>query len=222
MTHSLYTPIFNGESETSRFNNTVDWDEPMKVQRHSVVRPGVYSRLGGFRLTLLILLGVVAALWLLFAPRVWSEDVKLSDGNVIEVYRLGVHWRVGEPGHGGQLVAEWALFNFASRWYLWSGDLDVVLIDVYETTPYLVGIAGNTVSCARYQDATPFVFFRYANGWQRIEPKEFPDKIETNLLLSSYSNHQWRYSAEEKRVLDRSPKMDIYFNRPIKSVAFGC
>jgi hypothetical protein len=167
------------------------------------------------------LLLVAGILWVLFIPSFWGEDVRLHDGRSMRAYRMGFHWRVGEPGRHGQLVREWIFFQDEGRWYVWGGDLALVLLDFSDDVPYLAGMALTTNMCAHYTNATPFVFFQHAGSWRRIEARSLPDSLEVNLLLSAYSNAKWVYSVDDKRELDRSTKLDIYFNKPIKSVAYG-
>ena len=127
----------------------------------------------------------------------WTEDVKLSDGQMIVVQRSEEYRRVMDVGAGFQ--RGW-LFQKAgisaelpapiSRKVVWEGSLSPLVLDIQpDSAVYLVCnvITGASQIEWKVPDNEFYVVFRLTDkGWQRVPLSELPLSIRPNLVPNGY------------------------------------
>lgn len=126
----------------------------------------------------------------------WKEEVQLHDGRKIIVTRSHTYGRHGEIGQGRLISGRSILFKIpgTDESVEWSSDgsLSLLLLDFKDGVPY---IAGKPNTCPSFNSwgrpNPPYVFFKYADKkWHRIPFQEFPDRLNTNIVVSTKSDEK--------------------------------
>ncbi len=142
----------------------------------------------------------------------WTEEVKLSDGRVIQVQRHVEMTGSGFPvdKRGADKYHEICYPPMGLHWKSRGGYLPDVF-DIVDGKAYMHVPISDCFSCERYgYPSTNAVYFTWEQGrWQRIEHEAFPARSEWNLLRqisggSSKADPKGLVTLDEKTVLDRN------------------
>jgi hypothetical protein len=149
----------------------------------------------------------------------WQEEASLSDGTRLVVDRSLVYGARSEIGQG-PAIAKWTLeFKLPATGktvtFEAPGGLEIVLLDADAGALYLVARASRGDAYYAFGCPNPpFLFHKYADGWKRIPPAEFPAKfVKANLPVHSaayekLANSGVRLSAERIRELNEQKSLD--------------
>lgn len=121
----------------------------------------------------------------------WKEEVALHDGRTIIVTR-SVTLGGGRKEPGAHTVGESNYtLDFTApdgRSIHWEnpGRLRLMALGFVGSIPYLLTTPAMVLDYARYNCPNPaYVFYKYMNGWQRIEFGDFPSAIRVRNLSPS-------------------------------------
>lgn len=154
---------------------------------------------------------------LIFNTVTWNEEVKLLDGRVIIVTQK----RRYESGYTGQNFGSVAreswltikLPEFDNKKITWHENLEAQVMNVYNGTLYVVGIAPTGREFDMYGKPNPaYIGFRYENSkWLRIPFEEIPIEIyDTNMFLDVSPPNKATYVSlvdKEKDMQNRKVPM---------------
>ncbi len=135
----------------------------------------------------------------------WTEEVRLSTGEVIRIERWEQQELVAEPFQKPGWILRRAGFTVrlpaaGAEAAKWEGTLAPLALDVGDGAVYFVGVAITTRADREYriQPGKSHVAFRLRGiEWERIKLSELPPALRPNLLANTYD-----YSAERRPVLD--------------------
>lgn len=120
----------------------------------------------------------------------WTEEVKLSDGRMITVWRRARAYSGGFPNskRGSNIDFE---FRYAPLDIYWKGDWSrhLMSFDIIDGTPYLVAQIADRASCAKMK-RTDYAahFMRWQKGqWVDVSQDDFP----AQRALINLSTHFW-------------------------------
>lgn len=118
----------------------------------------------------------------------WTEEVKLSDGRVVEVQR---HVELTESGfpvqrRGFDKYQEICYSPMNIRWKS-KGGYQPDIFDIVDGKAYIHVPISDCFSCEHYgYPSTNALYFMWDNGtWKRIKHEEFPKASEWNLLMQT-------------------------------------
>jgi|SRR5882724_7759780 len=132
---------------------------------------------------------------------VWTEQVKLHDGRMIEVWRRATAYAGGFPNskRGSDIDFE---FKYAPLRVHWKGswELEPAAFEIFDNVPYLVLYVKNGMLC-KSKAALDYAaqFLRWENGmWKEISQTEFPaDRAIMNLYIG-----YWGQGPNDKELPD--------------------
>lgn len=117
----------------------------------------------------------------------WTEEVKLSDGQVIQIQRHVELTGSGFPvqNRGFDKYQEICYPPLGIHWKS-RGGYQPDIFDIVDGKAYMHVPISDCFSCERYgYPNSNALYFVWDNGkWKRIEHEEFPEKSEWNLLTS--------------------------------------
>ncbi len=126
----------------------------------------------------------------------WTEEVKLSDGRMITVWRKARRYSGGFPNsrRGRRIDFE---FKYEPLGIYWKGDWsgDPVSFDLINETPYLAILTSNKELCYK-RPSTDYSaqFLRWQNGqWIEVRQADFP----VQRALINLSMNFWGYSTSD-------------------------
>lgn len=140
----------------------------------------------------------------------WTEEVKLSDGSVIQVQR---HIEVGESGfpiqeRGFDKYNELCYPPMGIHWKSKPG-YQPDIFDIVDGKAYMhVPVASSSTCWEQNSPETGAIYFVWDNGrWKRISHGDFPEKSKWNLLMqtkggTSKTDPKGIVSLEEKARKD--------------------
>lgn len=145
----------------------------------------------------------------------WREEVKLSDGRVIEVTQKRRYEGVYTGQDVGSVVREaWLTFRlpeFGDQNITWHENLKPRILNLHEGKLYVVGFPPTGLELRQYgQPKPPYVGFRYEAGtWTRIRFVDIPVAIyDTNLWIENAPpNKSGHVSFAEKAEEIRKPTL---------------
>ncbi len=146
----------------------------------------------------------------------WQEEVKLSDGRVIEVTQKRRYEGVYTGQDVGSVVREaWLTFRlpeFGDQNITWHENLKPWVLNLHNGKVYVVGFPPTGLEFDQYgKQRPPYIGFRYENGkWLRISFTEIPEAIyDTNLWIENVPpNKSGRVSLLDKADEIRKPTLD--------------
>jgi hypothetical protein len=122
----------------------------------------------------------------------WQEEVKLSDGRVIEVTQKRLYEGVCTGQDAGSVVREarltFRLPEFGNQEIVWHENLKPRILNLIDGRLYIVGFPPTGKEFHQYgKQHPPYIGFRYENGkWRRILFAEIPESIyDTNLWIEN-------------------------------------
>jgi len=123
---------------------------------------------------------------------VWTEQVKLHDGRMIEVWRRATAYAGGFPNseRGRDIEFE---FKYEPMAVYWKGSpsVDPVAFEIFDGVPYLVLYIGDSRYC-KSKNPTDYSaqFLRWEGGqWREIQQSEFAVDRAIMNLYRSYWGH---------------------------------
>jgi hypothetical protein len=124
----------------------------------------------------------------------WTEEVKLSDGRIIQVQRkteMTTHSGFPANRRGLYKSHEICYPPMNIRWKSTGGYIPDIF-DIVDGRAYMHVPISDCFSCERYEyPSTDAVNFVWENGtWKRIRREDFPEASEWNLLLDSQAAHE--------------------------------
>lgn len=121
----------------------------------------------------------------------WTEEVKLSDGRVIQIQRHVEQGASGFPvqSKGAYLYHEICYPPLGIHWKS-KGAYKPDIFDIVDGKAYMHVPVTSQLECYEQgSPATGAIYFVWESGkWKRISYEEFPAKSEWNLTMSSSSN----------------------------------
>lgn len=146
----------------------------------------------------------------------WREEVKLSDGRVIEVTQKRRYEGVYTGQDVGSVVREaWLTFrlpDLGSHEIAWHENLKPWILNIHSGKAYVVGFPPTGLEFDQYgKQRPPYIGFRYENGkWLRISFSEIPEAIyDTNLWIENVPpNNSGHVSLADKTEEIRKPTLD--------------
>ena len=194
------------------------------------MRPTVSEPLSG-KLARLMLIGVlaVAAGCSSHKDVEWTEETRLSNGQVIDVERTDRYRRVMDVGAGFQVGWLYERGSFKalfpapiSRTIQWEGTLRPLVIDVFGgNAVYFVGVPGSGATIEEwgletsqpFQDDRPYVVLRLnGNEWTRVRLEQLPAEAKPNLLANTRSffekHEEVRLRPDSRIDLSAKTKVD--------------
>lgn len=151
----------------------------------------------------------------------WREEVKLSDGRVIEVTQKRRYEGVYTGQDVGSVVREaWLTFRlpeFGSQEITWHENLKPKILNIDIGNLYVVGIPPTGLEFAQYGKPKPdYVGFHYdGKKWLRIPFDQIPESIyATNLWIENVPSNRSNYvSLADKSEEMRKPTLSNYHKR---------
>lgn len=151
----------------------------------------------------------------------WREEVKLSDGRVIEVMQRRRYEGVYTGQDVGSVVREaWLSFRlpeFGNQEITWHENLKPRILNLSNNKWYVVGIPPTGLEFAQYGKPKPdYVGFRYeGEKWLRIPFEEIPEEIySTNLWIENVPPNKSSYvSVADKTEEMRKPTLSNYHKK---------
>lgn len=157
----------------------------------------------------------------------WTEEVKLSDGRIITVWRRARRYSGGWPNskRGRNIDFE---FKYESLGIYWMGDWSgwPVSLDIIDDMPYMTIYIGDKKHCAN-RPSTDYAarFLRWKDGqWIEIKQADFPaHRALVNLSMDFWGHSTsddykgliaWRKKELPGGFNDRNPDtVELYFER---------
>ncbi|MEX8506547.1 hypothetical protein [Leptothrix ochracea] len=157
----------------------------------------------------------------------WTEEVKLSDGRMITVWRRARAYSGGWPNskRGSDIDFE---FKYAPLNIYWKGDWSRYLMsfDIIDGVPYLVAQIADRASCAKMKKTDYAAqFLRWHNGqWLEVSQADFPvQRALVNLSIdfwghSTADDYKGRIAWGDKELpggfnQDHPDTVKLYFER---------
>lgn len=140
--------------------------------------------------------------------RKWQEQVQLTGGRIIMIQRkVTAADCCGENFGTGGVISQKIIFKDDSQKIVWEDDLPPIIFDIVNSKYYVVAQPRSNAACSKHGDPNPaFIFYRYESGeWAQIKNTEFPDGLQTNLIIDYWmSPYDWdKYKKEPVLVKDK-------------------
>lgn len=143
----------------------------------------------------------------------WQEEVKLLDGRVITVMQKN---RV-EEDMPREFWLTFKLPEFGSQEIEWHENLMPMVLNVYQSKIYVVGIPATEREFRQYGSPNPsYLGYRYEAGhWQRMAFNEIPDAIyDTNLYFDNMAVYRKKHvSLTDKEEMMKNERYMSYSKR---------
>jgi hypothetical protein len=149
----------------------------------------------------------------------WSEDVKLSDGQIIQIKRKTELTKSGFPLHkrGVYKSHSYCYEPMQIQWTTYGG-LKPDIFDIVDGKAYLHLPISGCFTCEKYNyPETNALYFTWEKDhWMRIDHEDFPEQSEWNLLIDPISENpkkdaKGHLTVAQKRARDSS--LSFYQNR---------
>jgi hypothetical protein len=135
----------------------------------------------------------------------WQEEVKLLDGRVITVTQKR---RIDGDRIEREAWLTFKLPEFSDKEIVWHENLDILVLNVYQSKIYVVAIPGTEREFRQYGSPMPsYIGYKYDNGqWLRLPFNEVPPAIyHTNMYFENMDitklNHV-SLAVKEELVMD--------------------
>jgi hypothetical protein len=142
----------------------------------------------------------------------WSEDVKLSDGRIIQLKRKTELTKSGFPLHkrGVYKSHSYCYEPMQIQWTTYGG-YKPDIFDIVDGKAYLHLPISGCFTCEKYEypETSALYFVWKDDHWTRIEHDAFPEQSEWNLLIDPVSENpkkdaKGHLTVEQKRARDSS------------------
>lgn len=132
----------------------------------------------------------------------WTEEVKLLDGRVITVVQKR---RIDNDNIEREAWLTFKLPEFSDKEIVWHESLDLLVLNVYQSKVYIVGIPGTEREFRQYGRPMPmYIGYRYESGqWVRLPFNEIPAVIyDSNMYIQNIAFTKLHYvSLADKETL---------------------
>jgi hypothetical protein len=127
----------------------------------------------------------------------WLEQVKLHDGQFIDVSRRARRQRSGFPSARRGVIIDYQLTYKQAHW---RGEWNRIpgSFEVFDGVPHLMVFVGDPVTCSRkLPEEYAALFFKYvSDSWIEVSQKDFPTSAALVNLVEDFWGHT---SSEDPR-----------------------
>jgi hypothetical protein len=142
----------------------------------------------------------------------WTEDVKLSDGTVVQLKRKTALTKSGFPTQRRGLdKSHYYCYEPLQMWWKTYGGFEADIFDIVDGKAYLHLPITGCFTCQKnnYPETDALYFVWYEDHWQKIAHEEFPEQSAWNLLMyitgvTPKQDASGHLTIKQKRVRDRS------------------